>query len=205
MREDVIPVLVKIRRLSLAVLFSGLLFLAFSMTVPVTSYAAEFDVDSRFQEIAQKYEEGEVLSAEDAEFVEANAEKLASVRELAIAPLSGSINKSFTQYGVTAVLSGNIWHEGVLTYSWGGNLTGTITIGSTPQSMRVYATVMAFGVGGDGSVSLGYSNTLSNTSSNSKSVSMNKSGSYSGVFVFYYVVGGLEVNTSSGSFSFEGE
>ena len=184
------------------------LLVIFSFLVPRPA-SAHTDLNSRqismrFAQIGNSYEVGDALSDEDAAFVLAYADK-SDVQE--VQPRSGTnINKSFTSYGVTANISGNIWHNALTVHEWGGNLTGTITSGLTPKHMRVYARVQAYGVGADGTVSLGYSDVLENESFNSRRVSMNQSSSYGGFYPLSYVTSGLVVTTASGDiFSFEGD
>lgn len=188
--------------------FSLTLLVICSLLAPGAAFAHtsldSTQINIRFSQIDSTYEIGDALSEEDAAFVLAYASRADLQKNQTRA--GTNINKSFTSYGVTANLSGNIWHNALAAHEWGGNLTGTITSGSTPKHMRVYAHVQAFGVAADGTVSLGYSKTLDNDSYNSKSVRMNQSSSYSGFFPLSYVTSGLEVTTASGDkFSFEGD
>lgn len=142
--------------------------------------------------ISSKYEVGDVLTPEDAELV-----RQASAASQNVRRDSKSVNETRTAYGTTALMCGNVWHNGTFNYNFGGNLTGKITAGSTPKSMTLTVRCQSYGLVG-GSTVLTYDDSVSQTSSNSKSVSMNKSKDYSGVAAIYIINTSLDVTTANG-------
>ena len=186
-------------------IFLSLCFVTLALILlPHPALAAELSqhkIDMRFQQISQTYSPGEELSEQDAAFVRRYATRPEATPNPGTRAGSGSknVNASRTMYGVTAKLSGNVWHSGTFTYQWGATLTGRILSGSTPRSMTASAKVQAYGATTSGGLSLAYTRTLSNTSYNSRTVQMSKSDSYAGLVVAYYVTSQLDVTTSSGS------
>lgn len=186
-------------------IFLSVCLIVFGITlIPHAVYAEEltsYEIDLRFQQIEEKYTVGEELSEEDANFVNQYAIRPQSELEIALQATGGSkkVNASRTKYGVTAALTGNVWHNGTGTYQWGATLTGKITSGATPKKMKVSAKVQAFGPTGSNGLSLTYTKTLSTTTKNSRTVQMSKSDSYAGLIVAYYVTSQLDVTTASGS------
>lgn len=179
--------------------------IAFALILlPHLAVAAElspYEIDARFQRIGQTYSPGEELSEQDAAFVKQYAMHSEDATHPVNRATNGStnVNSSRTMYGVSANLSGRVWHSGTFAYQWGATLTGKITSGSTPKRMTVSAKVQAFGATKSSGLSLAYTHTLSNTSYNSRTVQMSKSDSYAGLVVAYYVTSQLDVTTSSGS------
>lgn len=163
------------------------------------------EVSERFNQISSTYEPGERLSEEDSAFVQSYANSTDSTTSEISLLGSTNVNRSFTKYGVTANLSGSVWHNGVGYYEWGGDLTGRVSSGLTPRKMTVSVRVSSFGILPDGGTFLEHSDSISNTSTNSRTVSLYGERSYIGYASFYYVTSSLDVTTSAGElFSFEG-
>lgn len=153
------------------------------------------EISARLQQIGKSYEVGEVLSEDDADFVWKYGINPASKP---VTRGSTTINEQSTQYGTTATLTGTVWHDGTFNYNFGGNVTGRVISGPTPQSMTVTVSCQSYGLVGSSTV-LTYSDNVSQTSYNSTSVSMNKSKNYSGVAAIYVINTQLDVTTASGN------
>lgn len=152
------------------------------------------EINERLQQIGESYEVGEALNEEDADFV---WEYGVIPDSQPVTRTSASINEQSTQYGTTATLTGTVWHDGTFNYNFGGNVTGRVISGPTPQSMTVTVSCQSYGLVGSSTV-LTYSDNVSQTSYNSTVVNMNKSKNYSGVAAIYVINTQLDVTTASG-------
>lgn len=189
------------KSLGFALLLVGLTSLALCLAAFVVPARAGSQLDltseevsARFAEIGEKYDVGGVLSEEDAEFVWAYGSSLADVPA---ACATATVSETATAYGTTVTLKGTVWHTGTYTYNFGGNLTGTVTSGSTPQEMTITVTCQSYGLVGTSTVVM-YSGSVTHTTTGSKTVSMNKSANYTGVALIYSINTTLDVTTSSG-------
>lgn len=101
--------------------------IAFALILlPHLAVAAElspYEIDARFQRIGQTYSPGEELSEQDAAFVKQYAMHSEDATHPVNRATNGStnVNSSRTMYGVSANLSGRVWHSGTFAYQWGGN------------------------------------------------------------------------------------
>lgn len=177
--------------------------LIFSVSNPVQAYAEESmanlsqeQIVVRFDELYDKYDPGDVITGEDAKFIEMYTMNAQSPQTRA-QDQTRSFNQTKTQYGTTVRFSGNFWHKGTFEYNYGGNMNATVTSGSTPKSMTIRVNCQAYGIVSGGYV-VAYEGNVSHTANNTKSTSMNKSKSYSGVVVLYYVNASLDVTTAGG-------
>ena len=94
-------------------------------------------------------------------------------------------------------MTGTVWHNGTYNYNYGGNLTGRVTKGGTPQKMEITVRCQAYGLVGKSTI-LTYDDSVSHASYNSKTVTMNKSQNYSGVSLFYIINTTLDVTCEGG-------
>lgn len=166
------------------------------------AYASEYEktvmtktqVNEKFAEFVDKYDEGDILSEEDAQFVSRYENGDITILE----PLmSGSFNRSGSQYGTSVNYWGTVWHNGVITYNFGGNVGATVTSGATPRSMTAIVTCQSFGAIAGGYVIV-YEGSVDHTVTYSRNLNMNKSANYTGLAAVQYVTARLDVVTSGG-------
>ncbi|MDO4428925.1 MAG: hypothetical protein Q4B91_05430 [Atopobiaceae bacterium] len=185
---------------SITLALTALVISAFN---PTQAYAEESlsnlsqeQISERFDELYDKYDPGDVVTGEDAKFIEMYAMDAQSPQTRA-QNQTRNFNQTKTQYGTTVRFSGSFWHNGTFEYNYGGNTKATVTSGSTPKSMTMSVNCQSYGVVSGGYV-IAYEGSVSHTANNVKSTSMNKSKSYSGIVVVYYVNASLDVTTAGG-------
>lgn len=123
----------------------------------------EEQINGKLNEISKKYEAGELLSLEDAEFVKQYVPP-------AIPKDQGNIQimkfKETQVYGSNAnstiggEVTGNIWADtGFINHSFGGKVTTKVTKGRH-ESIKTRIRHMAFGAAGSGGIGIVYNDSL---------------------------------------------
>ena len=102
---------------------------ALASEFPENENLTEAEIQERFREIRTSYEVGEEFSASDANFVL----QYATNPNAQLARGSSSFSKTKTSNGTTVTMSGTIYHNGTLNYTYGANATITAS-GSTPKN-----------------------------------------------------------------------
>ena len=153
-------------------------------------------IASRLQEIDERYDLFEPMSDEDAAFVQQYA---SSVNDPAT---RGSSSFSWTESGggTQVTVTGNVYHNGTLNYTWGANMDVATISGSTPRTMVAKVHCTAYGILGDSLYGKIYDRTVSRTYSNTRSFHYAPAVSYSGVAAVYTVNASVDVTTANGSF-----
>lgn len=196
------------KRITTLVLF-GITALALScigfLTTPI-AHASQFPendnlsdiaIKDRFHQINTGYEVGEEFSASDADFVNRYAQKPDSPMPLATQNFSVS---GRSPDGTTVSAYGNLYHNGTISYSYGGNVTVNKTAGSTPRSMTLTVHCTSYGIVGSGGVGIIYNDGVSHTANWVNSFYASPSRTYAGVMTAYSVEGWIDVTTASGNF-----
>ena len=156
------------------------------------------DQTSKYSSIREKYAVGDIINAEDASYILENG-IAPNGSNLTRAYGSGTFDKTGSNYGTTVRFSGELWHSGIADYTFGGNITASVTSGATPKSMTAYVTCDAYGIQPSGALFLAYSGSVSSSVGNSRTLKMNKSKNYSGFTIVYFMNARVDVVTSSGS------
>mgnify|MGYP004692059681 CR=1 FL=1 len=169
---------------------------AFASDYPRNDNLSEQLIRDRFSQINSSYAIGEEFTAEDADFVlrygvTANTPSLLDSR---------SFTMSGSGYGTTVNVSGNVYHNGTFSYSYGANAWVNKTYGPTPRSMTLTVHCTSYGVVGSGGIGIIYNDSVSYTGSNTNSFNASPSRTYSGVMTSYIVETWVDVTTSSGNF-----
>ena len=167
-----------------------------SATSNNSSMLSEQQIASRLQEINERYDLFEPMSDEDAAFVQQYASPVN-------APATrGSSSFSWTKSGggTQVTVSGNVYHNGTLNYTWGANMDVATVSGSTPRTMVAKVHCTAYGILGDNLYGKIYDRTVSRTYSNTRSFHYAPAVSYSGVAAAYTVNASVDVTTANGSF-----
>lgn len=188
--------------------FAAILVLALMMCfsiLPVTAHASEAPqqvssgsyeaIRARIREINDAYDLYEPMSEEDAKFIQTYASSMSTVQTRG----SSGFNWTKSADGTTVNVSGNVYHNGTFSYTWGANMSVSTTSGSTPRSMVAKVRCVGYGVSGSGYGKI-YDRTLSRTWTNTRSFFYGPSASYSAVSAVYTVDAWVDVTTSGGSF-----
>lgn len=151
-------------------------------------------VAQRLRDISDSYAVGEVLSPEDAEFIQRYAKSTSEPMTRGSQKISGTGGSQ----GTTVTVSGSAFHNGFGTYTWGFNVAVRKTKGVTPSSMRFVAVLTKYGAG-DGGLFKAGTDTLSHSVSKKASFTASKSKSYNGLTAFYTIACRCEVRLPNGS------
>ncbi|MDO4429629.1 MAG: hypothetical protein Q4B91_09105 [Atopobiaceae bacterium] len=163
---------------------------------PATPTYTDAQIADRLQEINERYDLYEPMSAEDAAFVQEYATPVGSPATRGSSSFSWTKSGGGTQVTVT----GNVYHNGTLSYTWGANMDVATISGPTPRSMVARVQCTAYGVLGDNLYGKIYDRTVSRTYSNTRSFHYAPAVNYSGVAAVYSVNASVDVTTSNGSF-----
>lgn len=157
------------------------------------------DINQKFDQIAEKYEVGDELSKEDAEFVK----EYATPSENSVgAQKSQSFNKTGYTSGkkVGGNIKGNVTaNHGAVTSSWGTNFLAKKVKGNITK-VKASATHTAYGAVGSGGVGLVYKNSFSKTC-NTTQCRLQESEKYSAVVAYSYTTAKGTFHYKSGSVS----
>lgn len=160
--------------------------------VPLT----KSQIKQHLREINEKYEVGEEFSAEDAEFVKTYASSN-SQSDIMLADES-SFNKTKTLAKTTVRAKGSIYHNGTISYSYGGTVKVTKISGKTPQKIKVIIHCTSYGAVGTGGVGKIYDKKISASKENADSFTANLRDSYAGLSVAHDIDCSVKVRTAAG-------
>lgn len=126
----------------------------------VNENLSQDEIDKRYNEISEKYDVFEKLSNEDAEFIVAYKDSFSSIENMNSRAIDVTSTLKTTQRsvgGVTARVSGKIWHKGgsawSLKNSYGGNVNFNI-VGGASKVRKVTGQIRheAWGVVGENGI-----------------------------------------------------
>ncbi len=157
---------------------------------------AQQSISNRFTEIYERYEPGDIITGDDADFIKAHAE-IANAPSTRAQDKVKAFQRTESKYGTEVRFNGKMWHQGTFEYNYGGNLQATLKSGPTPKKMTMSVNCQAYGLVADGYV-VTYEGSVTHTANGVKSTSMNKSKNYTGVVALYYVNATLDVTTAGG-------
>ena len=162
----------------------------------VVAPLSKSQIREHLREINEKYEVGEEFSAVDAEFVKTYAASN-SQSNIMLADES-SFNKTKTLAKTTVRAKGSIYHNGTISYSYGGTVKVAKVSGKTPQKIKVIIHCTSYGAVGTGGVGKICDKKISASKENADSFTANLRDSYAGLSVAHDIDCSVKVRTATG-------
>lgn len=176
-----------------SVLFVGILGSGLAYADPVAEMTDQ-EILQHLRSINDKYDVGEPFEAEDATFVLNHATNPNDPVPYG----THNVNMSGGLYGTNVTVTGSVYHNGTVTYTYGGTLVAKKTSGSTPKKYVTSIRCTSYGIAGSGGVIKIYDDKVTATKLNSNSFTANLSESYVGYMFSYALDPSVVVTTPSG-------